>query len=260
MVNGAYTADTAAFVLGASGAGFVIEAAGLRAPFAIYLGTATAAVILVITLPGARTSDGHAGGEASRLPHAARAGPGRGRAFRLLAYGTGFVFGLGTELSFLPAYAADRGFSPRAVGLLLGAYWLARLAGSLKTGQLSGRLGRRAVLLPSMLVAAGGGILGAAPGGLTLVLGTVVLGLAAGACAPTCIGLIADHVSAADRGIAMGLFEASCGVCFLCSGRVGGFSAQPLGEPPYIVVAILAIAWALVLGRRLPPANAGHTE
>lgn len=252
-----YGAYAAAFVIGSSAAGFVIEAAGLRAPFALYLGTAAVALGLVFALPAPRASAEPA---AEGLPRpATRAGRAEttARRQRLLAYGTGFayVFGLGTVLSFLPAYAADRGLAPRAVGLLLGGYWVARLAASLAAGRLSDRLGRRAVLVPAMLLSAAAAVLVAAPAGpVVLAVGTVGLGLTAGACAPTCVGLIADHVRPADRGIAMGLFEGACGLSFIVAGMVGGYAADALGpEIPYFLVAALALGWTLVLARALPP-------
>lgn len=257
----AYGAYAAAFVIGTSAAGFVIEALGLRAPFAIYLGTAAAAIVLIPALTSTRTADGHGPETTAPVLHAAPADRHQARAFRLLAYGTGFVyvFGLGTVLAFLPAYAADRGLSSRAVGFLVSSYWLSRVMGSLVAGRLSDRLGRRAILLPAMLVTAVGGSLLAIPiGPNTLVMGSVGLGLAAGACAPTCIGLIADNVSAADRGIAMGLFEASCGVSILAAGLVGGFSAEALGAgTPYLLVTLLALGWMVVLALRLRPSPRG---
>jgi len=179
------------------------------------------------------------------------------RTRRVLAYTTGFiyVYGLGTVLAFLPAYGADRMLSPRGVGLLLGAYWIARVIGSLGAGRLSDALGRRLVLLPAMFATVvGAGLVVAPLGVVPLFLGAVALGLAAGACAPTCVGLIADHVSAEQRGTAMGLFEAACGVSILASGLVGGFAAEGLGgEAPYVIVGGLALMWAGVLARTLRP-------
>jgi MFS family permease len=85
----------------------------------------------------------------------------------------------------------------------------------------------------------------------------VALGLAAGASAPTCVALIADHASAADRGTAMGLFEAACGVSILASGLAGGYAAEALGgETPYLIAGALALAWAAVLARALRPLGA----
>ena len=52
----------------------------------------------------------------------------------------------------------------------------------------------------------------------------------------------------------MGLFEAACGVSMLASGLVGGFAAEAFGgEAPYLVVSVLALAWAAVLARTLHP-------
>jgi MFS family permease len=177
----------------------------------------------------------------------------------VLAYATGFVYvyGLGTVLAFLPAYGADRGLSPRSVGLLLAAYWVARVVGSLGAGRVADALGQRLVLVPAMLVTvAGAGLVVASLGSWTLFPGAVALGLAAGASAPTCVALIADHVSAADRGVAMGLFEAACGVSILASGLLGGYAADAFGgEVPYLIVGVLALGWAGVLGRALRPAR-----
>ncbi len=255
-----YGAYAAAFVIGTSAAGFLIEAAGLRAPFAVYLGTAVLTLGLVLAMPGGRRPGPHPVEPAPAPREPARSGD---RVARLLAYGTGFVyvFGLGTVLAFLPAYAVDRGLTPRAVGLVFSGYWVARVIASLGAGRLSDRWGRAAVLVPALLTSAAGAVLVAAPAGTAaLALGTAALGLASGACAPTCVGLIADHVAPADRGIAMGLFEGSCGLSIILSGFVGGHLAEAVDPAaPYLLTAGLAAGWTLVLVRRLPSRRAGPT-
>jgi MFS family permease len=248
-----YGAYAAAFVVGTSAAGFVIEAAGLRAPFALYLLTATLTVGLVLVMPGGRRPHAHP----AAAPGDTRGGDRPGdRGIRALAYGTGFVyvFGLGTVLAFLPVYAVDRGLDARGAGLLLGGYWVARLVGSLGAGRLSDRWGRRAVLVPAMLLSVAAGLLVAAPAGTAgLAAGTLGLGLAAGACAPTCIGLVADHVAPAGRGMAMGLFEGACGLSFIVAGFAGGYLAEAIGPAaPYLLLAGVAALWTPVLARRLP--------
>lgn len=253
----AYGAYAAAFVAGTSVAGFVVEAAGLRMPFVVYLAAAAVAAVLIAGL--ARGSAAGGGGEsrhpAAVTPRIVADAPATARTQRALAYGTGFVYvyGLGTVLAFLPAFAADRGLPPRGVGLLLAAYWLARVAGSLAAGRAGDVLGRRAVLVPAMAISTVAAALLVAPlGWLALFLGAAGLGLTAGAAAPTCVGLIADHVRATDRGIAMGLFEAACGVSILVSGLVGGYAAAALGgEAPYAVAGALTLAWTAVLARAL---------
>lgn len=254
----AYGAYAAAFVVGTSLGGFVIEAFGLRAPFFLYLATAALSVLLVATLAGSEAAGPKPGRrEPAVTPRIVTADPAWARTRRALAYATGFVYvyGLGTVLAFLPAYGADRALSPRVVGLLLAAYWIARVVGSLGAGRISDTLGQRLVLVPAMLVTvAGAGLVVLPFGPGSLFLGAVALGLAAGASAPTCVGLIADHVSAADRGMAMGLFEAACGVSILASGLLGGWAAQGFGgEAPYLIVGVLALGWAGALGRALRP-------
>jgi len=185
--------------------------------------------------------------------------PSLARSRRLLAYATGFVYvyGLGTILAFLPAYGADRALTPRGVGLLLGTFWIARVVGSFGAGRVSDALGPRLVLVPAMLAMVGGAALLVAPVGFaTMFLGAAMLGVGSGASAPTCVGLIADHASAAQRGTAMGLFEASCGVSILASGLLGGYAAEGLGgEAPYVIVGALALVWAGVLARTLRSAG-----
>jgi MFS family permease len=256
----AYGAYAAAFVVGSSIGGFVVEAFGLRAPFALYLATASLSVILVAVLAGGETADTEMARHGVAVtPRIVTTHPAWARTRRRLAYATGFVYvyGLGTVLAFLPAYGADRALSPRGVGLLLGAYWIARVIGSLGAGRVSDALGRRLVLVPAMLAMVGGAGLVVAPlGPWALFLGAVALGLAAGASAPTCVGLIADHVSAAERGTAMGLFEAACGVSILASGLLGGYAAEGLGgEAPYVIVGAVALVWAGVLARMLRSAG-----
>jgi MFS family permease len=254
----AYGAYALAFVVGTAVGGFVVEAFGLRAPFALYLGTAALAVVLVAALAGGEAAGAQAARHhAAATPRIVTTDPALSRTRRVLAYATGFVYvyGLGTVLAFLPVYGADRALSPRRVGLLLAAYGIARVFGSLGAGRVSDAVGRRTVLVPAMLVTAvGAGLVVAPLGPAALFLGAMALGLAAGASAPTCIALIADHVSAADRGVAMGLFEAACGVSILASGLLGGFAAEALGgEAPYLIVGALALAWAGILARALRP-------
>jgi MFS family permease len=256
----AYGAYAAAFVVGSSIGGFVIEGLGLRAPFALYLATSALSVALVALLARSEGAERGTGRhDVAVTPRIVTTNPAWARARRVLAYSTGFVYvyGLGTILAFLPAYGADRALSPRGVGLLLATYWIARVTGSLAAGRASEALGARLILVPAMLATVGGaGLLVAPFGHVTLFLGALALGLAAGASAPTCVGLIADHAGAAQRGTAMGLFEAACGGAILASGLAGGYAAEGLGGgAPYVIVGAMALVWAGVLARALRPAG-----
>ena len=137
-----------------------------------------------------------------------------------------------------------------------------RVVASFIAGRLSDRWGRRAILMPALLGSALAGILVAVPlGPAMLFLGTLGLGIVAGACAPTCVGLIADHVAPADRGIAMGLFESACGVAFILAGFLGGQVAHAIGPGvPYLLAGGLAVLWTPILARRISPHPVERTD
>ena len=221
----AYGAYAAAFVVGSSLGGFVIEGFGLRAPFALYLATSALAAILVAVLGGRRGrgpgGPPRRGGDAPDRHDQSRAGPGAGASSRTR-----------------PASSTSTGSAPSSRSCP-------------RTGR-TGRCRRAASACCSGPTGSRGSSARSAPAGYrtrwaagwswcprcsrwwaawrsswrplgvwALFLGAVALGLAAGASAPTCVGLIADHASAAQRGTAMGLFEAACGVSILALGSRG---------------------------------------
>jgi len=112
----AYGAYAASFVVGTSAAGFIIEAAGLRMPFLVYLGTAVLALGLSLAVPGGREPGRHGHAVTTTVTRLPGGEPRHARGQRVLAYGTGFVyvFGLGTVLAFLPAYASPITIPARA--------------------------------------------------------------------------------------------------------------------------------------------------
>ena len=227
----AYGAYALAFVVGTSVGGFVVEAFGLRAPFVLYLGTAGA-----LGDPR-RDARGRRDGGARGRP------PPRGRDAADRHDGPGARRGPGARSRTRRASCTSTGSGPSSRSCrCTGRTARSRRDGSGSSSPRTGSRGSSApsapgacrtrsvaalVLVPAMLVTgAGAGLVVAPLGTGALFLGAMALGLAAGASAPTCIALIADHVSAADRGIAMGLFEAACGVSILASGLIGGFAAE----------------------------------
>ncbi len=199
-----YGAYAAAFVVGSSLGGFVIEAFGLRAPFALYLATSALAAILVLALAGGEAADPEARHGVAVTPRIVSTDPAWARSRRALAYATGFVYvyGLGTcWRSCRPTGRTGR-CRRAASGSCSGTYWIARVVGSLGAGRVSDAWAARLVLVPAMLAMARGRRRSSwSPAGIwALFLGAVALGLAAGASAPTCVGLIADHASADTAG------------------------------------------------------------
>ena len=153
----AYGAYAAAFVVGSSLGGFVIEAFGLRAPFVLYLATSALTVLLVRRSAAGGRGPGGAprrGGDAPDRDHRPRLGPEPARP--RLCHRLRLRLRPRHHPRVPAAYGADRALSPRGVGPLLGTYWIARVVGSLGAGRVSDALGRRLVLVPAMLAMAGG--------------------------------------------------------------------------------------------------------
>lgn len=108
----------------------------------------------------------------------------------------------------LPLMMAARGFDLAEVGLVAGTYPLLWAAGQIVFGPLSDRLGRRALVLPGMLLqGAGLLLLGLAPSLGPLLVAAVVLGLGTGMVYPTLIALVADRVPDASRATALGVYR-----------------------------------------------------
>src|SRR5262249_22165834 len=77
----AYGTYAAAFVVGSSFGGFVIEGLGLRAPFALYLATsALAAILVAVVARGDRGDNGAAPARGGVAPPSGTAPPARARA------------------------------------------------------------------------------------------------------------------------------------------------------------------------------------
>lgn len=108
----------------------------------------------------------------------------------------------------LPLMMAARGFDLAEVGLVAGTYPLLWAAGQIVFGPLSDRLGRRALVLPGMLLqGAGLLLLGLATSLGALLVAAVVLGLGTGMVYPTLIALVADRVPSASRATALGVYR-----------------------------------------------------
>ena len=108
----------------------------------------------------------------------------------------------------LPLMMTAGGFGLAQVGAVAGLYPLVWAAGQIVFGQLSDSVGRRRLILPGMLLQAGGLVLLAStPSFAGLLAAAVVLGLGTGMVYPTLIALVADRVEATDRATALGIYR-----------------------------------------------------
>jgi MFS family permease len=177
--------------------GLVAAASGLR-PEPFYLGVAVSVVGLALSLAVPETAPTTRPGPIAWVP------------------GTGVpsVLGGATNLKdglvwlALPLVMGAKGFDLAQVGLVAGTYPLVWAVGQVGFGSLSDRVGRRALVLPGMLLQGAALVfLGGASTLGALLAAAVGLGLGTGMVYPTLIALVADRVPTASRATALGVYR-----------------------------------------------------
>lgn len=129
---------------------------------------------------------------------------------------------------------------------------MAQLALSPLWGRLSDRVGRKPVLLVSLIGTCVGGLLTGVAGSLWLLFLARVLDGASGASVSVAQAAVTDVAPPGQRARLLGLLGAAFGVGFVVGPALGSLAA--LGGPrvPFILAGALAGANALVAVRRLP--------
>lgn len=162
------------------------------------------------------------------------------------------LIGFGMLLPLLPFYALKLNASPAQIGLLFSSYSLTQLLFSPLLGRLSDRVGRRPVMLVSVLGSALAHLMFAmADSFALLVLARSLAGVAA-ANYSIAQAWMADVTTAENRSKAMGLVGAAFGIGFVLGPALGSVLAlTPMGAPavPYAAAALsglnflIALAW-----------------
>ncbi len=162
------------------------------------------------------------------------------------------LIGFGIVIPILPGYAVRFGAHGFEFGALLGVYSLMQFFAAAVLGRLSDRVGRRPVLLTTMVLNTGGYLLFAFAGSYWALFASRVIGGFAGGNISAAQAYIADSTSAADRSRAMGLLGAAFGLGFVIGPAIGGGAGQYLGSAaPGLVAAGLSLlnfasAWAIL--------------
>jgi DHA1 family tetracycline resistance protein-like MFS transporter len=153
------------------------------------------------------------------------------------------LIGFGIIIPILPYYAQDLGAGGFGLGALIGVYSLMQFVGTAFLGRSSDRVGRRPVLLITMLCNALGYVLFAAAHSYTILfVARVVSGFAGGNIAAA-QAYIADITSPAERSRGMGVIGAGFGLGFIIGPAIGGLAAHYLGpRSPGLVAAALSLA------------------
>ena len=153
------------------------------------------------------------------------------------------LIGFGIVMPILPFYGQRFGASGLAYGAVLGVYSFMQFVATALLGKLSDRVGRRPVLLTTMLVNAVGYTLFAFAGSYwVLLLSRVVSGFAGGNISAA-QAYMADITTPAERSRGMGIVGAAFGIGFSAGPAVGGLADHYLGHAaPGLVAVVLSLA------------------
>jgi len=153
------------------------------------------------------------------------------------------LIGFGIIIPILPYYAQRLGAGGLGLGALLGVFSAMQFVATALLGRTSDRVGRRPILLATMLVNALGYLLfAAAHSYAVLFIARVVSGFAGGNISAA-QAYMADITTPAERSRGMGMIGAAFGLGFMIGPALGGLSAHYLGpSAPGLVAAALSLA------------------
>ncbi|MBV8236483.1 MAG: MFS transporter [Acidimicrobiia bacterium] len=162
-------------------------------------------------------------------------------------------------LPLLPLYAARFHASPATVGALFASFSVAQLIFAPLWGRVSDRIGRKPVLILSLVGTAVGTLLTGLAGSLALLfVGRIVDGVS-GASVSVAHAAVADVAPPRERARLFGLLGAAFGVGFVAGPAIAGVAALVDDRLPFFVAAAIAGVNALVAIRRLPETNRRRT-
>lgn len=184
--------------------------------------------------------------------------------FRILWFTVALdLVGFGIVVPILGRYAERFGASGFEVGLLFASFSLAQLVFTPILGRLSDRIGRKPVILISLVgTAVGSFVTGAANSLWILFLGRILDG-GSGASVSVAQSAVTDVASPADRPRLLGLIGAAFGLGFVLGPALGGLAALGGEHVPFFVAGTLAAINAVIAWFRLPetrPAEVRRAE
>ena len=162
------------------------------------------------------------------------------------------LIGFGIVVPILGRYAERFGASGLEVGLLFASFSLAQLVFSPILGRLSDRIGRKPVILLSLLGTAVGSFITGAAGSLWLLFVGRIIDGASGASVAVAQGAVTDIASPEQRPRLLGLLGAAFGVGFVIGPALGGLASLGGAHLPFFVAGTLALINAAVAWFRLP--------
>jgi len=171
-----------------------------------------------------------------------------------LIFGTIFLdlVGFGIVIPVLPLYAERFGASPLVIGLLLAIYSAMQCLFAPILGKLSDRVGRRPVLLLSVIGTSLGFLLMGLANSLWLLFVARVIDGVTGGNISTAQAYIADVTSPEERSRGMGLIGAAFGLGFIFGPAIGGLLSHFSLSAPFLFASVLAAVNAVAIYFLLP--------
>src|SRR5438093_1609025 len=159
------------------------------------------------------------------------------------------LVGFGIIMPILPMYAQRFGAQGIGYGALVFVFSAMQFLATALLGRLSDRIGRRPILLTTMLVNAAGYVLFAfTPSYAVLFLARVISGFASGNISAA-QAYVADITLPADRARGMGTIGAAFGIGFVLGPMIGGLADHYLGHlAPGLIAAGLSLVNFLSAG------------
>jgi len=158
------------------------------------------------------------------------------------------LVGFGIVIPILPLYAETFGPSPVVFGLLMASYSAMQLLAAPILGRISDQVGRRPVLLVSLVGTAVGYVMFAFAGSLTVLFASRILDGISGGNISTAQAVIADITKPEERAKGMGIVGAAFGLGFILGPGIAALLVDVAHWLPGVAAAIASIiAFLLVL-------------
>ena len=162
------------------------------------------------------------------------------------------LLGFGIVIPLLPLYAEHYHPTPLQFGLLMSSYSVMQFLFAPILGRLSDRIGRRPVLLGSLLGTVAGYLHFAFAGSLSVLFASRIIDGITGGNIGTAQAVIADTTSGSDRARGMGLIGMAFGLGFIFGPALGGFTVHLSPAAPGLAAAALSFLAFLWTWFRLP--------